>query len=278
MRCYLFLSIVLALLLAAWGTGCSGGWTSAVPHDQPASTQAQRDNGDKATGAPTLEPQPEGGTVTATPTPEATEVRLPAGAERVVGLAQEDLARRLDLAPDAIRVVSVEAVVWPDASLRCPKAGTVYGQVITPGFRVVLEAESQMYEYHTDREQTAVFCEEEVSAMEVPPVPGTVEPGLERLVNLVKEDLAQTLSIPVEEVEVLEAKSVVWPDASLGCPQPGMRYRQVPMDGARIRLAVEGRVYAYHSGGGRDPFLCEQPAKAVPGSDGALPLPGRADE
>ncbi len=109
--------------------------------------------------------------------------------------------------------------------------------------------------------------------MKVPPVPGTVEPGLDRLVDLAKEDLAQTLSIPVEEVEVLEAKLVVWPDASLGCPQPGMRYKQVPMDGARIRLAVESRVYAYHSGGGRDPFLCEQPAKALPGSDGALPPP-----
>jgi hypothetical protein len=114
--------------------------------------------------------------------------------------------------------------------------------------------------------------EEEVYTMDVRPVPGTVEPGLERLVERAKEDLAQTLSVPVEEVKVLEAKSVVWPDASLGCPQPGMRYRQVPMDGARILLTVDGQTYAYHSGGGRDPFLCEQITKVTRGTPEPLEL------
>jgi hypothetical protein len=94
-------------------------------------------------------------------------------------------------------------------------------------------------------------------------VPGTIEPGLEALIHLAQEDLAQRLSIPIEQIEVLEARSVVWPDSSLGCPQPGMRYKQVPQDGSLIKLAVDGGVYEYHSGGGREPFLCE-PASLVP--------------
>jgi hypothetical protein len=98
---------------------------------------------------------------------------------------------------------------------------------------------------------------EEESMPDPSAVPGTVEPGLEDWIRLAQADLAQRLSIPVEQIEVLEAKSVVWPDASLGCPLPDMRYKQVPQDGSLIRLAVEGRVYEYHSGGGRDPFLCE---------------------
>ncbi len=112
--------------------------------------------------------------------------------------------------------------------------------------------------------------------MDVPTVPSEVEPGLEPLVNQAKEDLAHRLSVSVDEIEVLEARSVVWPDSSLGCPLPGMLYRQVPQDGALIRLNVEGRAYEYHSGGGRDPFLCEQTleAQVTPKPDELLPPPG----
>jgi hypothetical protein len=94
--------------------------------------------------------------------------------------------------------------------------------------------------------------------MDVRPVPGTVEPGLERLVDRAKEDLAQTLSIPVEEIEVLEAKSVVWPDGGLGCPEPGMAYTQVPREGLLIRLWAKERIYSYHGGAGTPLFLCQQ--------------------
>jgi hypothetical protein len=102
---------------------------------------------------------------------------------------------------------------------------------------------------------------EEGAVTDQPNIPSPPEPGLEPLIAQVKEDLAQRLSISVDQIEVLEAKLVVWPDASLGCPQPGMAYIQVPHDGALIELVADGKVYEYHSGGGRDPFLCEQPLK-----------------
>jgi hypothetical protein len=204
----------------------------------------------------------EAGAGQTTPVPVLPAQEDPTGepeTEKTIAAARSALAQRLDVPEDEVLVKSVEAADWPDASLGCPQPGMMYAQMITPGYRVVLEVEGQPYEVHTDRGQTAVLCDEEVSTMEVPPVPGTIEPGLERLIDQAKEDLAQRLSIMVDEIEVLEAKAVVWPDASLGCPQPGMRYRQVPMDGALIQLQAEGKVYEYHSGGGRDPFLCEQP-------------------
>jgi hypothetical protein len=86
----------------------------------------------------------------------------------------------------------------------------------------------------------------------------TVPPGLEPLVDQAKADLAQRQSTSVDAIEVVEVQSVVWPDASLGCPKPGMAYPQVQTDGLLIRLSVGGEVYEYHSGGGKPPFLCEQ--------------------
>jgi hypothetical protein len=97
--------------------------------------------------------------MTPRPTPGTPETRLPSGAQRVVQIAMEDLARALDLAPGEISVLSVEAVEWPDTSLGCPRPGMMYAQVITPGLRVVLEANNQSYEYHTDQNSSVVLCE-----------------------------------------------------------------------------------------------------------------------
>ena len=93
----------------------------------------------------------------------------------------------------------------------------------------------------------------------MPGIPTNSKPygsDIENLVIRAKEDLAHRLSMPIDQIEVLEARSVVWPDTSLGCPQPGMRYKQVQVDGVLIRLQANGQVYEYHSGGIRGLFLC----------------------
>jgi hypothetical protein len=103
---------------------------------------------------------------------------------------------------------------------------------------------------------------EETTMPVVPTVPGPSDPDLQRLITAASEDLADRVSIPADQIEVLDAAAVVWPDAALGCPQPGMRYKQVPVDGALIRLRAKGQVYEYHSGGRRGLFLCERPLEA----------------
>lgn len=120
--------------------------------------------------------------------------------------------------------------------------------------------------------------EEEVTVPMTPTVSMPASAGLESLVVQAVEDLAQRLGIDPDQIELVEAEAVVWPDGGLGCPQPGMAYIQVQRDGALIRLAAGGRIYNYHSGGGQSPFLCEQPT-AQPPSKGApssspAPAPG----
>jgi hypothetical protein len=133
----------------------------------------------------------------------------------------------------------------------------LYAQVLTQGYRIVLEAAGQEYAYHTDRGQRVVMCKEKpMVSSPTPLVP--VQPGLETLVKQAREDLARRLSIALEQIEELEARSVVWPDGGLGCPEPGLAYTQVPRDGVLIRLRAQGRVYSYHGGSGTPPFLCER--------------------
>ena len=267
MRCTLFVSVLLVLLVGTWSAGCSGASVRTATPGESATPRTPE--GESQVAARTI-----------APSPEPTEVDLPPDAVEVVAVAREDLAHRLDVGREAIEMISVEAVEWPDASLGCPRPDEMAAQIVTLGFRVVLEARGERYEYHTDRGQTALLCEEE-PVMSPPTVLSPIESGLNSLVGSAKEDLAQRLSIKVEQIEVIEAKSVVWPDASLGCPQPGMRYRQVPQDGALIRLRAEGRVYEYHSGGTRGLFLCEQPAGTPKSTPAQLDLfatpPGSED-
>jgi len=84
------------------------------------------------------------------PPPAATAPAAPqAPRPSASQLAVADLAGQLGIAAEAITVRSVEAVEWSDASLGCPRPGQMHAQVITPGYRIVLEANGQRYEYHS---------------------------------------------------------------------------------------------------------------------------------
>lgn len=72
-------------------------------------------------------------------------------------------------------------------------------------------------------------------------------------------DLSGRLGVDHQRIDVVSAERVTWRDGSLGCPQPGMFYTQALVEGSRVILESGGRRYDYHSGGGRDPFLCEDP-------------------
>jgi hypothetical protein len=87
-----------------------------------------------------------------------------------------------------------------------------------------------------------------------------IDAALRSVIDAAVNDLGRRLVIDRASITVVEARSVVWPDGSLGCPRPGMLYPQVQQEGALIRLRAQGREFAYHSGGSRPVFLCENPS------------------
>jgi hypothetical protein len=121
---------------------------------------------------------------------------------------------------------------------------------------------------------TATVAPTEEAPMTGTAVPPVYDSAMEPLVQRAIADLAARFNVPPEEISVLEARLVVWPDPSMGCPQPGMQYLQVPQDGAFIQLSAGGRPYNYHSGGNQGLFLCQQkPRKLVPNLTPIIPPP-----
>ena len=263
MRVYTLLGGVLLILATMCATACSVAPTVAAPGEEL--SEAQRQSAD------VRELKEE--TMTPVPDAEAAGIAPPPEAKQVVELAREDLAERLGLAPGEMSLVSVEAVEWSDASLGCPQPGMMYAQVITPGYLVVLEAEGQQYAYHTDTDRIVVLCEDEsatsgATSRTAPPGESAIsepqDPLLSEMVTKAKEDLANRLSVEMDQISLLEVRQVTWPDSSLGCPQPGMAYAQALQEGLLIRLGVDQDMYFYHSGETGDPFLCEGTSQVIP--------------
>jgi hypothetical protein len=69
----------------------------------------------------------------------------------------------------------------------------------------------------------------------------------ETMVTLVKQHLAQRVGVPVDQIVVAEVKPVVWRDAGLGCPKPGVDYLRVETPGYNILLEAGGETYRYHT-------------------------------
>ena len=87
--------------------------------------------------------------------------------------------------------------------------------------------------------------------------------GGDTRVEVARQDLAERLNVPTDQVTVVSQIEKDWPDASLGCPRKGMMYAQVISNGSQLVLDVAGRHYFYHSGAGKPFFYCAAPARGA---------------
>jgi hypothetical protein len=86
----------------------------------------------------------------------------------------------------------------------------------------------------------------------------TVTSGeLTKITEAASADLASRLGIDQSLIEVAVAEAVTWPDGRLGCPDFDLPYTLDPVDGYRVVLGHEGRLYHFHVGNDATPRICE---------------------
>jgi hypothetical protein len=105
--------------------------------------------------------------------------------------------------------------------------------------------------------------------MDTPPLGGS---AVDLAAEHAKSLLAERLKLEPAAIEVLKAERVTWPDAAMGCPEPGQLYAQVLVEGYRVVLSHDSRVWAYHAGSDGQPFLC--PSDESDGGHDFVPPPG----
>jgi hypothetical protein len=73
--------------------------------------------------------------------------------ESAVDAAKNDLAKRLKLKPDDIRVSGTSDEDFPDMSLGAAENGEMSAQMISSGWKINLDAGGKNYEYRGDKYQ-----------------------------------------------------------------------------------------------------------------------------
>ena len=73
--------------------------------------------------------------------------------EDATATARKDLARRLGVSDAEIQEESVENSDFPDMALGAATNGEMSGQMITPGWRIRLQAKNQSFEYRANKQQ-----------------------------------------------------------------------------------------------------------------------------
>lgn len=113
------------------------------------------------TPAPTPIEEPPGSDQQPTEKPSSTEepaapTKLPADLTPAQLAALQSLSESLGVPVEEIKLVSTEAVDWPDGCLGVQEEGVGCTEAIVPGFRILLEANGQEVEYRTNEDGTQV--------------------------------------------------------------------------------------------------------------------------
>lgn len=88
--------------------------------------------------------------------------------------------------------------------------------------------------------------------------PGASSVPSEKYVDIAKRELADLLTIPVDQITLLDVRGTTWPNEALGCPTPGKVYTQVHIPGHRIRLETDGQEYIFHTDLNGRVILCQE--------------------
>ena len=93
---------------------------------------------------------------------------LSAVEQQLVERAMEIVATEAGVTTADLTLINLQPMEWPDSSLGCPQPGTMYMQVITPGYQLTLEDVSgTTYNIHTglDPSGQVMLCQEAEEAM-----------------------------------------------------------------------------------------------------------------
>ncbi|MDQ3665140.1 MAG: hypothetical protein M3410_00845 [Acidobacteriota bacterium] len=77
--------------------------------------------------------------------------------EEAIEKARQDMAQRLRIGKSDIAIQSAEEVEFPDTALGASTEDEMSGQMITPGWRIRLQASDQMFEYRANQHHLRLY-------------------------------------------------------------------------------------------------------------------------
>ena len=152
--------------------------------------------------------------------------------------AREMLSVKLGLPLESIEVIGIESVTWPDACLGIYYPDQLCATVVTPGFKITLQAQGESFIYHSDEPgNNVILFDDKDQPREVEPVfsPPAIQAA--------KEFLASHLNIKPVTITIISFEERQWPDGCLGIANKDEMCIQVITPGYEVNLEAEGQIY-----------------------------------
>jgi hypothetical protein len=92
--------------------------------------------------------------------------------------------------------------------------------------------------------------------------PATRPPVLEvpaGIVELIEDEVSRLAGVPVDQLTLVRADQITWPDGSLGCPQPGEMYTQSLVEGYWIVVQANDETFDFRVAEDGSFHRCELP-------------------
>src|ERR1044071_466306 len=169
-----------------------------------------------------------------TPTQVPSPTHIPVDLTPAQLAAIKALSEQLNLSVDKITMVSTEAVTWPNGCLGIVRMDVLCTQKEVPGFKIVLKANGQKYEFHTNQDGSIVQLAEGAQNA------GAVEQ------ELIKQ-LAANLGLQDSDIKVVSNTEIEFPDSCLGVAMPDIMCSQIVTPGHIVVLEAKGVQYEYHT-------------------------------
>jgi hypothetical protein len=169
---------------------------------------------------------------------EPTPTHIPVDLTPAQRAALTALAEQLNVSVEKITLISTEAVTWPDGCLGIVRMGVMCTQAKVPGFKIILEANGQKYEFHTNQDGSIVMLAE-----------GAQDSA--EVEQVVIKQLAANLGLKESDISVVSSRTIEFNDACMGVAMEGVACAQVVTPGHIIVLEANGVQYEYHTNADR---------------------------
>jgi hypothetical protein len=141
-----------------------------------------------------------------------------------------------------VTLVSLEAQDFNNSSLGCPEAGMAYQQVITPGHRVIVEAEGRRFDVRVAGKHGRICRNSKHQNLESISDRQTTTTTM---TDAARSDLAGLLDVATANISVLDIRPYDGQNLPIGCTPKCDE--SDPQCGYMIGLFHDGRRYDYHA-------------------------------
>jgi hypothetical protein len=156
-------------------------------------------------------------------------------------VARQTVAAALGINETEARVISREQRDFADGSLDCPQPGTAYAQVITPGFRILVEANGRRFDVRVAGTGGRICYRRKPS----PDQQADDSTRPRELGEAARQDLALRLGVLPQSVTVTDLRRLKPGDTLPGCGEVCARDGAASACGVGVRLRVGEQDFDY---------------------------------